>query len=58
MLFGNNFLTVRESAKVLRVSERTIMRYIKIRRLRASKIGQWRILKNDLKRFVAAHQNN
>ena len=47
----NNFLTVQEVAKKLRVSERSVMRYIKAGKLIASKMGQWRIKEDDLEQF-------
>jgi excisionase family DNA binding protein len=52
-----NYLTAKEAANVLRVSERTIMRYIKTKRLLATKIGQWRIKKADIDRLVKASRN-
>ncbi|GAI24866.1 unnamed protein product [marine sediment metagenome] len=45
-------LTLKETAKILRVSERTIMRYLKSGKLKASKVGQWRIKENDLEKSV------
>jgi len=33
------------------------MRYIKARKLRATKIGQWRIKEIDLVRFLRANSN-
>lgn len=52
-----NYLTAKEVAKTLRVSQRSVMRYIKAKRLKAAKIGQWRIKKGDLEKFVAANSN-
>jgi excisionase family DNA binding protein len=52
-----NFLTIKEVANELRVSQRSVMRYIKAKRLRAAKIGQWRIKAGDLKRFVMKKSN-
>jgi excisionase family DNA binding protein len=52
-----DYLTAKEAAAVLRVSERTIMRYIKNKRLLATKIGQWRIKKADIGRLVKASSN-
>ena len=49
--------TAQEVAKRLRVSERSVMRYIKARKLRATKIGQWRIKEIDLVRFLRANSN-
>ena len=50
-------LTLKETAKILRVSERTIMRYLKSGKLKASKAGQWRIGQNGLKKFLEKHSN-
>ena len=52
------FLTIKEVAKRLRVSERSVMRYIKAKKLVASKMGQWRVRAKDLERFFNAHSNN
>lgn len=51
------FLTVREVAKELRVSERSVMRYIKARKLKAAKMGQWRIKESDLEQFFNRNLN-
>ena len=52
-----NYFTAKEAADILHVSERTIMRYIKTKRLLATKIGQWRIKKVDIDRFVKESSN-
>lgn len=52
-----NFLTIKEVAKKLRVSERSVMRYIKAKKLRASKMGQWRIKERDIERFFKLKAN-
>jgi len=52
------FLTVKEVAKKLRVSQRSVMRYIKAKKLVASKMGQWRIRESDLERFFKTNINN
>lgn len=49
-------LTVEEVAAILRVSYRTVVRYIESGRLRASKIGVWRIKQTDLEDFL--HQTS
>lgn len=51
------FLTIKEVAKKLRVSERSVMRYIKAKKLVASKMGQWRVKENDLELFFKKHSN-
>ena len=49
--------TLKETAKILRVSERTIMRYLKSGKLKACKLGQWRIKESDLNKFLEKHSN-
>lgn len=51
------FLTIKEVAKKLRVSERSVMRYIKAKKLVASKMGQWRVKEGDLEQFFKANIN-
>ena len=49
-------LTIKEVAKRLRVSERSIFRYIHnkkpSKKLKAIKIGYWRIKEKDLENFL------
>ncbi|MBU1907521.1 helix-turn-helix domain-containing protein [Patescibacteria group bacterium] len=54
---GENLLTLKEVALRLRVSERSIFRYIHSGKLRASKIGYWRISQKDLGDFIKSHSN-
>ena len=54
----DKLLTLKETAQILRVSERTIMRYLKSGKLKASKIGQWRIKEIDLNRFLKENLSN
>ena len=51
------FLTTKEVAKFLRVSERSIFRYIHSGRLKAAKVGYWRISEKDLQFFIKASSN-
>jgi putative molybdopterin biosynthesis protein len=51
------FYTVEEIAKMLKVSKMTIFRYIKSGKLKAVKIGQWRIKKEDFEKFINKHAN-
>lgn len=44
----NSFLTVKQAAKRLGVSERSILRYIERGRLNAEKKGYWRISESDI----------
>ncbi|OGG47015.1 hypothetical protein A2671_00535 [Candidatus Kaiserbacteria bacterium RIFCSPHIGHO2_01_FULL_49_13] len=51
------FLTLREAAKYLRVSERSLYRYISNGRLKATKVGYWRISESDLEAFIREGMN-
>ncbi len=51
------FLTLKEVAARLRVSERSIFRYIHSGKLKATKIGYWRIKENDLEGFLKSNSN-
>lgn len=53
----DKLLTIEEAAKILRVSTRSIVRYIESGRLVASKIGVWRIKESDLKGFLDKTSN-
>lgn len=53
----DKLLTIKEVAKILRVSERSVNRYIEAGKLKAFKIGQWRIGEKDLKEFLEKHLN-
>lgn len=53
----DKLLTLKEVAERLRVSERSVFRYIHSGKLVASKIGYWRISEKDLKDFLK-QQNN
>lgn len=44
--------TLQETADLLKVSTRTVLRYIKDRKLKATKIGQWRIAESALNKFL------
>ena len=51
------FLTVEEVANKLKVCKRTIIRHIKDKKLRASKVGHWRIAEKDLEAFFDGNAN-
>jgi len=51
------FLTLKEVAGLLRVSERSVFRYIHSGRLKASKVGYWRISDKALKEFIKENSN-
>lgn len=50
--------TLQETADLLKVSTRTVLRYIKSGKLKATKIGQWRINEISLHDFLNEHQNS
>ncbi len=50
-------LTIKEIAKILSVSERSVLRYIESGRLEASKISQCRIKESDLEKFLKENLN-
>lgn len=50
-------LNVKEVAKLLRVSERTVFRYIHSGKLKAAKIGYWRITEEDVNTFIKQNIN-
>lgn len=55
---ADKLLTLKEVAKILRVSERSVLRYIESGRLHASRIGQWRIKESDLEKFLKENLND
>ncbi len=49
----NEFYTINEVAKLLKVSEKTVRNFLSRKELAASKVGnQWRIIDVDLRAFV------
>jgi len=54
---NEKFLTLKEVAKKLRVSKRSIYRYIGIGKIKAVKVGYWRISEKDLARFIFTNSN-
>jgi len=53
----DKLLTIKEVAQILRVSKRSVNRYIESGKLKASKIGQWRIKQSDLDEFLEKNLN-
>lgn len=49
--------TIEEIAEILRVHTRTVNRYIESGRLKASKLGVWRIKQSDLNAFLDETSN-
>jgi len=53
----HNFLTIRETAQKLDISEESVRDFIKAKKLRAVKIGQWRVNPEDLEAFIKSRMN-
>ncbi|MFA6529025.1 MAG: helix-turn-helix domain-containing protein [Candidatus Gracilibacteria bacterium] len=54
---NEKLLTIEEVAETLRVSTRSVTRYIESGRLKASKLGLWRIKQSDLNHFLEETSN-
>lgn len=50
-------LKIKDVAKRLEVSERTIFRYIHSKRLKAYKLGHWKIKQSDVEKFILKYTN-
>jgi excisionase family DNA binding protein len=53
----HKFYTPQEIAELLKVSKRTVYRYLHTGKLKASKFGHWRISKEDLDKFIKKNSN-
>ncbi len=51
------YLTVRDAAKQLELTEYRVRQLINLKAIKATKIKQWRILPGDLEEFVKARTN-
>jgi excisionase family DNA binding protein len=51
------YLTVRQTAEKLDISEESVRELIKNKHLRAVKIGKWRIKPQDLEDFIKSKSN-
>lgn len=51
------YLTVRQVAKQLGLTEYRIRQLIREKQIRATKIGQWRIKPEDLEKFITSRSN-
>lgn len=54
MLFKDDILTIQEAAKILKVSKRTVYRWVDNGDLKVARIGRktYRVFESDLRRFV------
>lgn len=52
-----DYLTVRQIAKHLSLTEYRIRELIREKQIRATKIGQWRVKPEDLQEFIKARTN-
>jgi excisionase family DNA binding protein len=55
---GNyGILTLEEVAKIMKVSQKTVYRWVSAKKLRAAKIGHktYRVLEKDLMKFIQNH---
>ncbi len=51
------FYTLKQVAEMLGVSERSMYRYIKEKRINAIKVGYWKISEKDLGEFMQRYSN-
>ena len=56
-MFLKGYLTVRQVAKALGLTEYRIRQLIREKQIRATKIGQWKIKPEDLKHFIKSRMN-
>ena len=52
-----SYLTVRDAAKQLELTEYRVRQLINLKEIKATKIKQWRIMPGDLAEFVRARTN-
>jgi excisionase family DNA binding protein len=57
MMKLKEYLTVRQVAKQLGLTEYRIRQLIREKQIRATKIGQWKVKPEDLEGFVRARTN-
>ncbi len=54
----NNLFTVKQVAKYLKVCERTVIRLIHDKKIKASKVGgSWRIKEKDINKYLNTYTN-
>ena len=56
-MFRNEIFTVAEVAKIMKVSQKTVYRWIESGRLKVARFGRktYRIFENDLNKFIKRH---
>ena len=52
-----SYLTIRETSQKLDISEESVRDLIKDKKLRAVKIGKWRVNPEDLNTFIESRMN-
>ncbi len=57
MMKIDTYLTVREVARQLGLTEHRIRQLIREKQIRATKIGQWRVKPEDLESFIRSRSN-
>ena len=57
MIDLNKYLTVRQAAKRLDLTEERVRELINLKEIRATKVGKWRIRPEDLEAFVKSRMN-
>ncbi len=56
-MLTRRFLTVKEVAELVQVSEASVRHWIKFQQLRAIDLGrEWRVIPRDLEAFLATHE--
>lgn len=57
MIDLNKYLTVRQAAKRLGLTEERVRELINLKEIRAIKVGRWRISPEDLDKFIRSRSN-
>ncbi len=52
-----SYLTVRDAAKQLELTEYRVRQLINLKEIKATKIKQWRIMPGDLEKFIKDRSN-
>ena len=53
----SKYLTVRDAAKSLDLTEERVRELINLKQIRATKVGKWRIKQEDLEKFIKSRRN-